>query len=245
MKRLRPAKASPGAVILGSLFLLAALLSGPSPALAANAADIFLMLPNTECGGYTQAERQQMLDFAFVAPEASGRSPSPDPEKPWAQILSTRLLVLHRPGYGDITYKVFDGYGFQLLAICRGRQRTSPIDTDCLFNLCLFRLDWAGLTRVELREYLPPISILDFITVDTLADPRAVKDIAARAPGYGQCLTCNASAHDMLGLDIVTATTIYAAACDNFLPPFGLLPLTWNGLGFTKPYDRAAPKDGG
>jgi len=210
---------------------------------AATISEIFLMLPDNECGGYTQVERQMMLDSAFVAPEASGRSPAPNPERPWVQILSPGLMILGRPGYGQITYKTYDGPNFQLVAICRGRQRTSPIDTNCLFNLCLFRLDVTGFIRVELREYLPPISILDFITVDTLADPRAVKDIAARAPGYGQCLTCNISAHDILGLDIVTATTVYAAPCDNFLPPFGLLPLTWNGQFFTKPYDRAAPKD--
>lgn len=227
----------------GPLLTLALFFSLSSGLQAAGIAEIFLMLPDNECGGYTRAERQLMLESAFVAPGASGRSPAPDPEQPWVQILSTGLMVLNRPGYGNITYKTFDGPNFQLIATCRGRQRTSPIDSDCLFNLCLFRLDVTGLFRVELREYLPPISILDFITVDTLADPRAVKDIANRAPGYGQCLTCNISAHDLLGLDIVTATTVYAAPCDNFLPPFGLLPLTWNGQLFTKPYDRGAPKD--
>lgn len=224
--------------------LAAALIFSLASALgAAPISEIFLMLPDHECGGYSRLERQAMLESAYVAPEASGRSPAPDPEKPWVQVLSPGLMVLHRPGYGQITFKSYDGGDFQLIASCRGRQRTAPVDTDCLFNLCLFRLDSAGLTRVELRAYLPPISILDFVTADTLADPRAVKDISARAPGYGQCLTCNASAHDILGLDIVTATTVYAAPCANFLPTFGLLPLTWNGQVFTKPYDRAAPRD--
>jgi hypothetical protein len=200
-----------------------------------------MMLPDRECGGYTRAERQTLLPTAFTAPEASGRSPAPDPAQPWVQLLSKTLMILHRPGFGDITYKLFNGHNLQLLAICRGRQRTAPIDDSCLFNLALFRYDHLGLTRVELRDYLPPISILDFVAPDTMVDPRAVKALAALAPEYGQCLLCNASAHNPSGLDIVTATTVYASACNDFLPSFGLLPLTWNGLNFTKPYDRAAP----
>ena len=227
---------------LAALVLLLLLVLPAAPALAASAADIFLMLPQSECGGFTTLERRMMLDVTVAAPWSSGRSLSPDMEQPWVEILSAGYLVLHRPGYGDITYKVFDGPNFQLMAVCRGRQRTSTLDSGCRFNLCLYRLDRLGLTRVSQDEYLPSITILDFVTADTLADRRAVEDIVRRAPTYSQCLICNASAQDSLALDIITVTTVNAAACDNFLPPFGLLPLTWDGLEFTKPYDRAAPK---
>ena len=226
---------------VAGLLLAAVMFLGASPAPAATISEVFLMLPTSECGGYGVEERKMMLEATIPAPGNAGRSPAPDSLYPWVEILSPHHLILHRPGYDDISYKLFDGSGFQLLALCRGRQRVSPIDTACRFNLCLYRLDRSGLSRVEQRDYLPSISILDFVTADTLLDPRAVKDIADRAPSYGQCLTCNASAHDLLALDIVTATTVNAAACNNFLPPFGLLPLTWNGLNFTKPYDRAAP----
>ena len=204
--------------------------------------ELFLLLPESECGGYTKAERQDMLDEAVAAPGPAGRSVKPDPQKPWVDLLSDNLIILHRPGYGDISYKSFDGTDFQLIAACRNRQRVSPMDTTCLMNLCLLRHDVNGLYRVELREYLPRIPILDFVTADTMSDPKAVEDIARRAPNYAQCLTCRASAHERLVLDIVTSTTINAAACADFLPPFGLLPLTWNGNVFTKPYDRADPR---
>lgn len=203
--------------------------------------ELFLLLPDSECGGYTKENRQDMLQSAVLAPDDSGRSIKPDPQKPWVEIAADNLLILHRPGFGDITFKSFDGSGFQLLAACRNRERVSPMDTTCLMNLCLLRHDVNGLYRVELREYLPRISILDFVSADTMTDPNAVKDIAARAPNYAQCLTCRASAHERLVLDIVTSTTINAAACADFLPTFGMLPLTWNGRSFTKPYDRADP----
>ena len=229
--------------LCGALFLTAILILPGGRALADNVADIFLRLPAGECGGFTPVERQMMLNGTIAAPWSAGRSLSPDMEQPWVEILSTRYMVLHRPGYGDITYKVFDGPNFQLLTVCRGRQRTSTLDSGCRFNLCLYRLDRLGLTRVNHNEYLPSITILDFVTADILADKKAVEDVVRRAPTYSQCLICNASAQDASALDIVTVTTVNAAACDNFLPPFGLLPLTWDGLEFTKPYDRAAPKE--
>ncbi len=219
---------------------------GPAPdARAASIGDIFLLLPNEECGGLTQVERQALLQSAQPAPGAGGQSSIPDPSRPWLHLVSNNYLILGRPGHqGDITYKLFDGDGFQLLAVCRGRQSAAPMDPVCRFDLCLYRLDPAGLSRADQGDYLPPVSILDFITADTLRDPRAVRDIAARAPAYNGCLTCNASINAQGALDIITVTTVNAAACSNFLPPFGLLPLTWNGLSFTKPYDRAAPRPG-
>ncbi|MDR1045510.1 MAG: hypothetical protein LBP33_10395 [Candidatus Adiutrix sp.] len=206
--------------------------------------ELFQRLPDSECGGYGPLERQRMLEEAVPAPGNAGRTPggAVEPLQPWVEVLSPNYLVLHRPGFSEITYKLFDGRGFQLLAVCRSRQHSSAIDRDCRFGLCLYRQDRLGLSRVEPREYFPGISILDFVTVDTLADPRAVEDIARRAPAYGQCLVCNLSSSDSLTLDLVTVTTVNAAACLNFLPPFGLLPLTWNGLNFTKPYDRASAR---
>ncbi len=216
----------------------------PEAAWGESMAEAFLRLPDEECGGYTPAEREMMLNTAIEAPGAAGQSSVPDVNHPWVRIFSSNYLILHRPGGSDIAYKMFNGSGFQLLTVCRGRLRTAPADPACRFDLCLYRLDQAGLTRAEQKDYLPSVSILDFITADTLNDPQAVQDIAARGPTYGQCLTCNASITDQLALDVITVTTVNAAACDGFLPPFGLLPLTWNGLSFSKPYDRAAPEEG-
>ena len=224
---------------LGLLFSL--MLAGPAS--AATVSEIFLTLPNAECGGFSRVEREEMLKVTVDGNLTAGQSASPDVTYPWVRIVATNFLELHRPGYGPITYKLYEGHGFQLLAVCRGRQRTAPMDPDCRFNLCFYRLDPTGLSRVEPADYLPSISILDFITSAMLDDPRARADIAVRGPTYPSCLTCVASIHDSQTLDIITFTTVNSAACDNFLPPFGLLPLTWNGLEFTKPYDRAAPQE--
>ena len=228
-------------MLTGLGWLFGMMLSGP--AWAATAGEIFLMLPNAECGGFSRVEREGMLEVAVDGNLTAGQSSSPDVMNPWVRVIATNFLELHRPGYGPITYKLYEGHGFQLLAVCRGRQRTAPMDPDCRFNLCFYRLDSAGLSRVEPTDYLPSISILDFITPEMLDDARARADIATRGPTYPSCLTCVASIHDSQTLDIITFTTVNSAACDNFLPPFGLLPLTWNGLEFTKPYDRAAPRE--
>lgn len=228
---------------ISGLGLILLIMSAGGPAWAATVSEIFLMLPNGECGGFSRVEREGMLQGAIDGNLTAGQSSSPDMTNPWVRVIADSFLELHRPGYGPITYKVYEGHGFQLLAICRGRQRTAPMDPAGRFNLGFYRLDSAGLTRAEQEDYLPSVSILDFITPEILDDPRARADIAARGPTYPQCLTCNASIHDSLTLDIITFTTVNASACDNFLPPYGLLPLTWNGLGFTKPYDRAAPRE--
>lgn len=228
-------------VWLGGL-LLTAVLAGPAS--AQSAAELFLRLPDAECGGYSPTERELMLNAAIEAPGAEGRRVPPDAAHPRVRLVSSNYLVLHRPGrVGDISYKLFPGRGFDLLAVCRGRLPAAPMDPACPFDLCLYRHDAAGLSRVEQDEYLPSVTILDFITADTLTDPNAVRDIARRAPAYGLCLTCNATVQDPSALDVLTVTTVNAAACADFLPPFGLLRLTWNGTDFTKPYDRAAPRD--
>lgn len=206
--------------------------------------DIFLQLPDDECGDFTPAERRVILETAVLeAPGAGGRASVPDPQYPWIHIFSGNYMVLNLPRLsGTITYKLFQGNGFQLVAVCRGRQRYGSVNPACGFDLCLYRLDKAGFNRTTLEDYLPSVTILDFITADTLMDPRARADIVKRGESYKQCLTCNANASDPWGLDIITATTINAEACDSFLPTYGLLPLTWNGLHFTKPYNRAAPR---
>lgn len=237
IQRRRPPARGLFLIIFAAFLLAGSSSSYAQPRLLIN--DLFLLLPDSECGGYTKEQRQLMLNEAIYMPQEAGRSIKPDPQKPWVDIYADNSLILHRPGYGEITYKSFDGERFQLLAACRNRQRVSPMDTACLMNLCLLRHDANGIYRVELRDYLPKISILDFVSADTVTDPRALQDIAARAPHYGQCLTCKASVHERLALDIVTSTTINAAACADFLPQFGLLPLTWNGSAFAKPYDRA------
>jgi hypothetical protein len=99
------------------------------------------------------------------------------------------------------------------------------------------------LNRVSPPDYLPSIGILDFITADTVIDYRAVQTLARLAPVYTECLSCSLSPTHRLTMDIVTATTINAAPCDDLLPTIGRLPLTWDGQTFTKPYDRAAPRE--
>lgn len=225
-------------------FLAALLWPLAGQARAAHIGEVFLMLPSEQCGGYNVAERQAMLKGIIAAPGALGQTSVPDVENPWVRATSANFLVLERPGFGNISYKLFDGRGnFQILAISRGRQRNSPSDPVCPLDLCLYRLDRLGLAPLDHREVLPNISILDFIRPDTLTDPNAAQDIAALGPMYGQCLTSTLSALDPRRLEILTSTSLNAAACNKFMPPFELLPLIWNGLEFTKPYDRAAPKD--
>lgn len=215
-----------------------------APLRAAGIGEIFMMLPSAQCGGYTVAERQTMLKNIITAPGAFGSPSVPDVGAPWLRVAATNYLVLERPGFGNISYKLFEGRGTsQLLAISRGRLSNSPSDPVCAFDLCLYRLDSLGLSEVDHSEIFPKISILDFITLDTLDDPNALRDITALAPAYNRCLTSNLSIQDPNRLDILTSTSLNAAACNRFLPTFELLPLTWNGLEFTKPYDRAAPKE--
>ncbi len=199
-------------------------------------------LPSTQCGGYATAERQQMLENIIAAPGAFGQPSVPDVGYPWVRLLSANYMILERPGFGPIAYKLFEGSGnFRILAISRGRQRSSPQDPVCRFDLCFFRQDVLGLAEIDGGEILPTISILDFITKETLTDPDAVRDVTALAPDYHQCLTSNLSVNEAAVVDVMTSTSLSAAACNRFLPQFDLLPLTWNGRTFTKPYDRAAP----
>ena len=228
---------------LPTALALAWLMALPGPAGAETLAEIFILLPPTECGGYDVPQRQEMLAGIIEAPAAMGPASVPESQAPWLRQPADNFLVLQRPRAGPITYKLFDGRSFQLLAICRGRNRPGPGDPVEPLDLSLYRMDRTGLKRVNLPDYLPNIGILDFVTADTVIDHRAVKTLARLNPVYTECLSCSLSSAHRLTMDIVTATTINAAACDDLLPAIGRLPLTWDGQAFTKPYDRAAPRE--
>jgi len=223
---------------------LAWLLAAPGPARAETLAELFLLLPPNECGGYTQAQRQDLLTKLTEPPDETKPAPSPEQEAlaPRLRQPSENFLILQRPPAGDITYKLFEGRAFQLLVICRGRQQPTPGDPVEPLDLSLYRFDRQGLGRAALTDYLPGVGILDFVTADTVADPQAVRALARLAPTYAECLSCSLSVTNQLTLDIVTATSQNGAPCIGFLPTFGRLPLTWDGQVFTKPYDRAAPR---
>jgi hypothetical protein len=224
-------------------FLLAAgLLAWPGPALALSLAELFLLLPADECGGHSEAQRQELLAKLTEEPSETDQEPK-GPPPPRLSQPTDNFMVLQRPLAGAITYKLFEGQSFQLLAICRGRSRPAPGDPVEPLDLGFYRFDRLGLNRVKPQDYLPSIGILDFFTGDTVTDPRAVLTLARLAPTYTECLSCSLSVTHRLTVDIVTATSINAAACDDLLPSFGRLPLTWNGQTFSKPYDRAAPRD--
>jgi hypothetical protein len=226
------------------LTALAWLLTAPGPARAATLEEIFLLLPSTECGGYSQSQRQDLL--ARLIPEGPGEAgpEADDLVSPRLRRTSENFMVLQRPPAGAITYKLFEGRAFQLLVICRGRQRPVPGDPIDPLDISLYRMDRLGLNRAgNLQDYLPDIGILDFVTADTVTDPRAVRTLARLAPAWTECLSCSLSPNHRLTLDIVTATSLNAAPCDDLLPTFGRLPLTWDGQAFTKPYDRAAPRE--
>ncbi|MDR2934709.1 MAG: hypothetical protein LBV70_02315 [Candidatus Adiutrix sp.] len=222
---------------------LAGLLPAPGPARAATLAEIFLLLPANECGGYDQAQRQDLLAKLTQPPDETKPGSEMDASSPKLRQPSENFLVLQRPQAGAITYKLFEGRSFQLMVVCRGRQRPAPGDPANRLDLSLYIFDRMGLNRADLNDYLPGIGILDFVTADTVTDPRAVRGLARLAPAYAECLSCSLNADHQLTLDIVTATSLNAAPCGDFLPAFGRLPLTWNGQIFTKPYDRAAPRE--
>ena len=229
---------------LPAALALAWFLLVPGPARAATLAEIFLLLPSGECGGYNVPQRQDMLANILEAPGEMGPASVPDLSSPWLRQVSDYLLVLQRPRGGPITYKLYEGRAFQLLVICRGRHRpAAPGDPVDPLDLGFYRLDRMGLNKVNPYDYLPSIGILDFVTADTVTDPRAVRTLARLAPTYTECLSCSLSDLHRLTVDIVTATAFNAAPCDDLLPTIGRLPLTWDGQVFTKPYDRAAPRE--
>ncbi|MGL4209654.1 MAG: hypothetical protein ACRCTY_09740 [Candidatus Adiutrix sp.] len=204
----------------------------------------FMKLPDSQCAGLNQNARERLVETILPKPGAAGRPSVPNVQEPWLRLLAENTLVLRRPGVGAITYKFFPGRGpgRGVLAVCRGGETVPAIDPACPFGLCFFRAERGELTFVDHQEYMPSVSILDFITPDTLNDPKAVSDLASIGPNYGHCLSCNATTTEADTINIVTATSINTGVCGRILPTFGFLPLTWNGLEFVKPYNRAAPR---
>ena len=113
---------------------------------------------------------------------------------------------------------------------------------DSYLDLSLYLISPVGdLHRAEIDDYFPPISVLDFMTADTLQDKGAARDLAWIDQSFSDGLTCHASAQDPLALDILTVTSVNGHSCAHLMAQFKLLPLKWNGERFSKPYDRAAP----
>jgi hypothetical protein len=220
----------------------------PEAARAASAADVFLALPPEQARGLSTALRRDLLDRAHQG--ASGYS-APSPEGFWLEIHNDGALTLYGAGAGPAVYKTFAlDAGWTLAVICRSRQTQGPASLaepphDSFLDLSLYLLSPAGdLMRAEIYDYLPPVSVLDFMTADTMEEPRAVADLAVIEQSFPDCLTCHASAQDPLALDILTVTSVNGHSCAHLLAQFKLLPLRWNGGRFTKPYDRAAPLEG-
>jgi hypothetical protein len=226
--------------------MAAALLMAPAAALAVGINDIFLMLPPEETRGLSSTLRRDLLDRAHQG--ASGYS-APSPEGFWLELHNDRALTMYGTGSGPIVYKAFPMRGdWNLVAVCRSRQTQGPSSLvepphDFPLDLTLSVLSPAGdLTRADFADYLPPISVLDFTTADTLLDRRAAGELAVIDRAFADCLTCHASAHDPLAMDILTVTSINGHSCAHHLAQFKLLPLKWEDGRFTKPYDRAAPR---
>jgi hypothetical protein len=149
-----------------------------------------------------------------------------------------------------IVYKTFPSKErWQILAICQSRQTTGPPERDpaspaLSYDLNLMLVDHNDeLNSASLDAYIPPISVLDFVTAGTLSDRGAVRDLAIINQTFEQCLTCHASVLDPKALDILSVTAINGRPCLGFLAQFNLLPLSWNGEYFVKPHDRAAPPE--
>ncbi|MDR2422825.1 MAG: hypothetical protein LBE01_05540 [Deltaproteobacteria bacterium] len=227
------------------LFLIGLVLAGPAQ--AADIRDYFVKAPDGLAQGLSPVDRRALLDAAahnpaeYVAPSRSGF---------WVEIHGPWALTLFGHGRAPTVFKVFpSNERWQILAICQSRQTSGPTERDPAsparpYDLNLLLVDHNDeLNSAPLANYVPPISVLDFVTAATLSDRRAVRDLAAINQGFEQCLTCHASVLDPKALDILTVTTINGSPCLGFLAQFNLLPLFWNGEYFTKPHDRAAPPE--
>jgi hypothetical protein len=216
-------------------------------AVAADIRDYFVKAPDSLAHGLTAVERRALLDITaqkqslYVSPSESGF---------WVDVHGANALTLYGYHRSPIVFKTFDSKDrWRLLAICHSRQTSGPTEEIPLsqaspYDLTLMRVDHNDeLNATIMGLYLPPISVLDFVTADTLTDRQAGRDLSLINQNYESCLTCHASVLDPRALDILTVTTINGHSCWGFLPQFNLLPLAWNGEYFTKPHDRAAPKE--
>ncbi|MDR1086457.1 MAG: hypothetical protein LBP22_16770 [Deltaproteobacteria bacterium] len=240
--------AKPFIILFLSLFLFPGLglLRGADPASAADIRDYFLKVPDGRAHGLSSAARQELLNRA--AQKTGYTIPSEDGF--WVVIHGGTSLTLFGNHRAPIVYKTFSSkLRWQLLAICQSRQTSGPTEKDPasperLYDLFLMQIDQNDdLNTASIDNFLPPISVLDFVTADTTRDRRAVRDLAVINEYFSQCLTCHASVLDPQTLDILTVTSISGHSCSGFLAQFKLLPLYWNGEYFIKPHDRAAPPE--
>jgi hypothetical protein len=230
--------------------LLAPLLAfpGAGTAMAQNALDLFLKLPDSEANGLSSQKRQTLWDNfgktqGYTAPSKDGF---------WLETRSPNVITLFGIHHMPAVYKLFPGPSGSggLLAICRSLQTSGPAASDersegaPAFDLTLYQAgSGQDMILVDQQDYIPPIGVLDFTTMDTMADYYARKDLELIDRHFRGCLTCHASVEDPVALDILTVTSINGASCASFITHYKLLPLTWNGHFFEKPYDRAVPKD--
>jgi len=230
------------------LWLWLALALFPKQLEAADIKELFLRLPPEQTNGLSQAFRQELLEKTGTG--ASGYS-TPSPEGFWLEYHGPNYLTLFSMNHSPVVFKTFPGdRGFQLLIVCRSRQTSGPPtremdrQTRGNYDLTLYQVGSKGdFNSVTFETFLPPIGVWDFITRDTLEDSRAVRDLEIINQTFSECLTCHASSEDGQALDIMTVTSLNGHSCGGFLAQFKLLPLSWNGEFFTKPYDRAASPD--
>ncbi|MDR1487976.1 MAG: hypothetical protein LBT62_08325 [Deltaproteobacteria bacterium] len=216
----------------------------PKIGFSAAITEIFLLIPPEQAKGLTSSIRRELL--TLTGQGSSGYS-APSREGYWVEIHSDSAMTLFGISQAPVVYKTFPtNKGWQLLAICRSRQTHGPakdwqIPHETPLDLVLYLISPTNdLIRAYTEDYLPKISVLDFVTLDTITDRRAVLDLEViDETFYADCLTCHASVQDPVALDILTVTTINGHSCSHFMSQFKLLPLKWNGEYFTKPYDRA------
>ncbi|MDR2349363.1 MAG: hypothetical protein LBF41_01890 [Deltaproteobacteria bacterium] len=239
--------AFPRAVLF--LFVFAGLLLFAAPGFAKpEITELFLKLPDAETNKLTFEQRRDLLERQSLTEGYT----APSKEGYWVRVLPPDVITLFGVHHSPVTYKLFSGNPGHpdILVICRSRQTSGPARADDklpdppAMDLVLYRCGTAdGPTKVPTGEYVPPVSVLDFVTADAAKDARARETLKILNETFVACLTCHASAEDKAALDIVTVTSITARACGGFLPQFKLIPLSWNGELFTKPYDRAADPD--
>ncbi|MDR3153926.1 MAG: hypothetical protein LBW85_06580 [Deltaproteobacteria bacterium] len=232
---------------LAAALALALAFPGNSAA-AGSALDLFLELPAGETYGLTVDQRKELARISGASKEGYT---APSQQGFYLEIKEPAITLMGIHG-SPIVYKLFPGKpgSPDVFIVCRSRQTAGPstsyekLPSRPEYDLLVYQ---SGLSRammpVRLHDYLPPVGVLDFVTRDTLEDALAGRVLEAIDKEFGACLTCHASTEDRNALDIVTVTSINAHSCGGFLPQFKLIPLSWNGEVFTKPYDRAASPD--
>ncbi|MDR1608633.1 MAG: hypothetical protein LBT38_09540 [Deltaproteobacteria bacterium] len=217
------------------------------PAQGADIRDYFVKAPDSLAHGLSAVDRRALLN---IEAQKQSQYSTPSPSGFWVEIHGPSALTLFGYHRSPIVFKTFDTQErWKLLAICQSRQTSGPTEQDPAspgrpYDLTLMQVDHNDeLNTALMGLYIPPISVLDFVTADTLTDRQAARDLAIINEDFESCLTCHASVLDPKALDILTVTTINGHSCLGFLPQFKLLPLAWNGRYFTKPHDRAAPPE--